>query len=210
MAITFYNRSNGTDTPEEPKYVGAVLDTFERNGYHDSYWFALVWDDESRTVKAIETGSTAYYGGAAVEVDATDIKRQYAQSFAAHSLGMWLIDNHTTAKVGSKVKSLTTRGKAKGVIGEVIRFEESKFQTAWEARYSPKMVAVVRVENEDSPHCGRNVMVDPKRLEVTEELTMDRRQAYMIQALRYVERKDVRTLFHPEHGSLVNPEKAFA
>ncbi len=210
MAVTFYNHSNGTDTPEEPKYVGAVLDTFERNGYHDSYWYAIVWDEESRTVKCVETGSTAYYGGAAVEVDATAIKIQFAQSYAAHSLGMWLIDNHKKATVGSKVKSLTTRGKAKGIHGEVIRFEESKFQTSWEARYSPKMVAVVRVENEDSPHCGRNVMVDPSRLEVTEELTMDRRQEYMIQAIRYVERKDMRTLFHPEFGSLVNPERAFA
>lgn len=39
------------------------LTSWEDNGYHDSYFYVSVWDDEARTVRAIETGSTAYSGG---------------------------------------------------------------------------------------------------------------------------------------------------
>lgn len=39
------------------------LTSWEDNGYHDSYFYISVWDDQKREVRAIETGSTAYAGG---------------------------------------------------------------------------------------------------------------------------------------------------
>ena len=32
----------GDNTPE---YVGCVMDTYERNGYNDSDWYAVCWDE---------------------------------------------------------------------------------------------------------------------------------------------------------------------
>ena len=40
-----------------------ALTEWEDNGYHDSYFYAAVWDTELRTVRAIQTGATAYAGG---------------------------------------------------------------------------------------------------------------------------------------------------
>lgn len=38
--------------------VGRVLRTGERNGYHDSDFYALYWDDETASVKMVEYAST--------------------------------------------------------------------------------------------------------------------------------------------------------
>lgn len=56
----------------EERWTGKVLDTFEENGYHDSYFYALVWDDELGATRKVEYGGTAswsYHNG--VTVDAT-------------------------------------------------------------------------------------------------------------------------------------------
>lgn len=70
---------------QEPEYVGCTLDTWEHNGYHDSYWYALVWDKESQELKQIEYDTTAAAGGGWAKIDATgevlrEVYRHYKKS----------------------------------------------------------------------------------------------------------------------------------
>jgi len=39
------------------------LQSFERNGYHDSYFFDVCYDDANDDIVSVEVGSTAYAGG---------------------------------------------------------------------------------------------------------------------------------------------------
>lgn len=56
---------------EKPCYHGCVLDTHEYNGYHDSYWYAVVWDETAGRIKEVEYATTAAGGGGWAEIDAT-------------------------------------------------------------------------------------------------------------------------------------------
>lgn len=59
-------------------HVGKVLQNREQNMYHDSYFYAVYWDEETGTPKSTEYASTAYGGGGSCTVDATDeIKEKY-------------------------------------------------------------------------------------------------------------------------------------
>jgi hypothetical protein len=40
-----------------------VVGNYEENGYHDSYFKAVLWDDEARKIEHVEIGATAYAGG---------------------------------------------------------------------------------------------------------------------------------------------------
>lgn len=52
-------------------YIGRVLTEYEKNGYNDSDFFAIVWDDETDTIKTIEYGSTRHGGSYGCDIDAT-------------------------------------------------------------------------------------------------------------------------------------------
>lgn len=79
--------------PSGPQYCfeyhqGRVVDTYEQNGYHDSYFQAVVYlEDEDRAIE-IEYASTAYGGGGAAYIDASpelrakydDYKRRQAEA----------------------------------------------------------------------------------------------------------------------------------
>ena len=52
-------------------YEGAVLEDRERNGYHDSDFYAVVWDEEKQTVRSFEYATTRFGGGGWCKVDAT-------------------------------------------------------------------------------------------------------------------------------------------
>lgn len=111
-------------------FVGAVLDKFERNGYDDSDFYALVWDDAYawgdglgcvRAVWYASTSSWTYHNG--VSVDATEEVKARAVAWLRP---LWLkvrIERaHVEAnrpRVGLTVRSLTTRGKNVGVTGVV-------------------------------------------------------------------------------------------
>lgn len=45
------------------QYEGRLITTYgEENGYHDSYWHALVWNDEKNAPENVTVGSTAFGG----------------------------------------------------------------------------------------------------------------------------------------------------
>ena len=53
------------------QYEGCVLSTYERNGYHDSDFYAVCWDEEKQAVVDVEYDTTRAGGGGYANIDAT-------------------------------------------------------------------------------------------------------------------------------------------
>ena len=63
-------------------FAGAVLDEYERNGYDDSDFYAVVWDEAEQRVKNIEYASTRWWTYAnGCTIDATEEVRAKAQAW---------------------------------------------------------------------------------------------------------------------------------
>jgi hypothetical protein len=192
----------------EETYVGCVLDEYEDNGYHDSYGYAIVWDDEKGVVTTVQTWSTAYYTTTGATVDATPETIKKAKAYAAKILFEQRIKDHKIVGTGKTVKSLTVRGKAKGVTGTVEQIKRDEYARAY-GDIVPK-VAVIKVTAPfDNPHYGRNLYVKPDRLEVIDELTEDVKIDYKQEAWLEAERSSVRSLFHPRYGALYRPSELY-
>lgn len=103
-------------------YEGKVVATRHENLGQDSHFYAYVW--ENGKIVEIEDGSTAYGGPrATAKVDATSDVVSLVSDMLVNDLRKALDGNHyadVAPKVGSRVKSLTTRGKAYGVVGEIV------------------------------------------------------------------------------------------
>lgn len=108
----------------EERWSGKVVDTFEENGYDDSDFIALVWDDEigaTRKVCYASTRSWTYHNG--VSVDATPevlekALRWYREAWIVKAIESAGADLRKPRR-GSVVRSITTRGPNVGVTGEV-------------------------------------------------------------------------------------------
>lgn len=185
----------------EETFVGAVLDEYEDNGYHDSYGYAIVWDAEKGTVHTESTWSTAYYSTTSATVDATPESIKAAKDYAAKILFENMVKDHKIVAPGKTVKSLTTRGKAKGITGEVIKFVPNKYVRSY-GDVQLKTAVVKVTAPYDNPHYGRTLYIDPDRLEVTDELTPEVENDYRQMAFLQAQRSDVRSLFHPRWGAL--------
>ena len=62
-------------------HEGAVLCTYERNGYHDSDFYAMVFDAAANEVRTIEYGTTrgwTYHNGATVDADEATVEAAVA------------------------------------------------------------------------------------------------------------------------------------
>ena len=70
------NSGRGCGDPQS-SYVGAVLETYERNGYDDSDFLAVVWDGEQVTTREYASTRGWTYHNAA-SVDATPQVREAA------------------------------------------------------------------------------------------------------------------------------------
>lgn len=61
----------------EPEFVGCTLDKFERNGYEDSDFYAVVWDEDSQKIAYVEYDTTRAPGCGYAKIDATgDVLRK--------------------------------------------------------------------------------------------------------------------------------------
>lgn len=133
MAI-IYRDSNGNE--ERREFVGAVLGTREQNLYHDSYFHAVVWDEERGEVRSVEYGATAYYSNTGVTVDAT---REVIGKAVAHRAAAYLADwerSHKDTVRNGYTARVTVKGETlEGVIAWV---GEDKPRTAWAARYGTR------------------------------------------------------------------------
>lgn len=143
MAVKFDN---------ETKYVGATLATFERNGYDDSDFLAIVWDAENGTTDVTLYDTTRFAGGGSATVDATeDVQCAARAHLAAKIAELNVADAYADAIVpvkGDEVRSLTTRGKNKGVVGIVKWIGDDKFNYNRYSATQPKVVGI-KVEGEE-------------------------------------------------------------
>jgi|SRR5690606_7499619 hypothetical protein len=181
-------------------YVGAVLAEYEDNGYHDSYGHAIVWDATTASVRTVATWSTAYYSLTAADTDATEETIMNAREYAAKILFQNKIKDHKIVGPGKTVRSLTTRGKAKGAVGIVLRFEDNRYARSY-GDYRPQ-VAVVRVTDPENVHYGRTLYIKPDRLEVTDALTPEVENDYRQQAWLESREETMIDLFHPRWGAV--------
>lgn len=106
------------------QFVGCVIDTFERNGYEDSDFYAVCWDEEQGRVVTIEYDTTRCPAGGTAEIDATeDVIRKvyhYYKKDATKTFDKY--DNIRIAKaisIGDEVVVVKGRKVAKGTIGKV-------------------------------------------------------------------------------------------
>jgi hypothetical protein len=96
--------------------------TYEHNGYHDSYFYSIIFDVATGKFGAVETGSTAYSGGCKVPAATTDIldaaRVRLVEIITDVNLAAARANRYAPTK-NAVVRSLTTRGKNVGVIGTV-------------------------------------------------------------------------------------------
>lgn len=144
------NSHKGCGDPEI-SYVGRVLYKYEKNGYDDSDFVAIVWDDETNDFKHIEYGSTrswTYHNHATVDADAATLLK--AEARLADLLFKRAVESHNaharTPDKGKTVKSLMTRGTKKDVTGEVRWYGEDRYKSSrWLTVYS----VGIKVEGND-------------------------------------------------------------
>lgn len=102
-----------------------VLGTFEDNGYHDSDFYAIVWDGCDVTVKII--GTTRGVMSYVPQRPATPAEDAEARSDVAPRLAEIFLkqeeERSREPHEGRLVRSLTTRGKNKGFTGTVRKVE---------------------------------------------------------------------------------------
>ena len=106
------------------QYVGCVIDTFERNGYQDSDFYAMCWDEEQGRVVTIEYDTTRCPAGGTAEIDATEdtIRKAYRYYKATAKALFDEIENERLAKKfskGDEVVVVKGRKVAKGTVGKV-------------------------------------------------------------------------------------------
>ena len=143
--------------------VGKVLTTFEQNLAYDSYFYAVYWNDRKNGLDLHQYASTAFgTHHSRVEVDATDEVWEDAYAWMADQWEPIVRAELSTVGIGRRVRSLTTRGKACGVTGEVIDLFEST------ARWNRgALTAVVKVDTPRPEHGRRGtVYVAANRLQV--------------------------------------------
>jgi hypothetical protein len=159
-------------------YEGCVLRLGEHNGYDDSDFYAMVWDEPTNSVKKITYATTrgwTYHNGA--KVDATEDNRAKAEAYEGTRLAALFADEIKAEKLaalkelktGVEVRSLTTRGKNKGVVGYV--------QKVIASSYGPGFVAGIQVEGEDKIR-----WIDTERVERT-DFPADERELHVALAL---------------------------
>lgn len=104
------------------EFEGAVLAKWERNGYDDSDFLALVWDGEKvRSVEYATTRGWTYYNGATV--DATDeVKTLAAEFLAAEGIRQYRradVEAAMDVAVGKRVRVMKGRKVAVGTEGTI-------------------------------------------------------------------------------------------
>lgn len=132
--------SHWTDLKE--KYEGAVISNFERNGYHDSDFYAIVYDAEVDRVRAVETGTTRFAASTApLPVDITDtnlVKARMAAEKQAYEALLWLAKKDARVIQPGKVVRFTRnfngRTQPKAQEGELLNVA-TVWEESWNGSY---------------------------------------------------------------------------
>lgn len=126
-------------TPLSPMYtvtrfVGATLAEYERNGYHDSDFYAIVYNAETDAIETIEYATTrAYCGPSSAHADATpDVIDRAAEVVRRQALATWHKMNnrqrYNLAK-GRLVEVVAGRKIKKGTRARVINVTHNPYAT---------------------------------------------------------------------------------
>ena len=102
-------------------YEGRVLKTGERNYYDDSDFYALVWDDETQSVKYVEYATTrgwTYHNGASVDASEDVVAKAVAWQTKVF-FDLMVRAEIDTLHLNDEIVSTTTRGKNKGLTGKI-------------------------------------------------------------------------------------------
>lgn len=120
---------NGKDYPckvvvKSVEYRGAVLETRERNGYDDSDFYALCWDEATQSVKSVEYATTRGPSPSSAIVDATpEVRAKAAAYYAAlayERLKAAAEEDSKKVKVDREVVNVRARKVPKGMKGRVV------------------------------------------------------------------------------------------
>ena len=106
------------------KLHGKVIRVFERNYYDDSDFIATIWNDETNRPENVLYATTRAYSYPCIAiVDATDeVLEKYKDYQASATLAWQEYEQKKQAyipKIGCLAKSLTKKGKAKGLQGTI-------------------------------------------------------------------------------------------
>lgn len=132
-------------------YIGAVLQTWEINGYDDSDFVAAVWDVSTGSVRTVEYASTrgwTYHNRARVDAtpESTEQARMWATERWVETLTARAEHEASMPTKGKLVRSSTTRGKNVGVSGRVMWYGEDSYRsTRWLTAYR----VGIKVEGEE-------------------------------------------------------------
>ena len=133
-------------------YKGLVLQTYEKNGYEDSDFFAIVWDEEKQGLYHVEYDTTRCGGNGTAEVDATaDVirkARKYVAKIQFKKISNELAQEALTPDKGKMVRIERGR-KYKGREGVIFWVGVNKFSS----RYNPKYNIGVRTNEGETFFC---------------------------------------------------------
>ncbi len=87
----------------EVRYTGCVLDKYEHNGYEDSDFYAICWDEERQKVVEVEYDTTRCGGSGYAEIDATEETLRSVYRFYKR-MGRCLFDGRTNEEQAKKVQ----------------------------------------------------------------------------------------------------------
>lgn len=125
----------------ETTHKGCVLDMYERNGYDDSDFYAIVWDEANQKIEHVQYATTrgwTYCNGASI--DATPEVIAKAEAYQRQlCLNKWHDDNKKQADMPYKGRMVrVTKGRKipVGTIGEVFWFGEDQYKAARRSRYN--------------------------------------------------------------------------
>lgn len=162
MAVVMAQRVNGEDIVVT-SYKGCVLATRERNGYDDSDFYAVVWDEEAQICRSVEYATTRFYTyGNYAEIDATPEAIAKAQvwlrKWAVMRLESEAANKARKPSIGKTVKVIKGRKLAIGTTGRIFWAQEQRSQYGtWHYgwRYGIELVDGSRTFVD-----GKNVEVD--------------------------------------------------
>lgn len=135
-----------TATIETPKakvhdYVrdfhGYVLGIDERNGYSDSDFYAIVWDEEQQCVRTIDDGTTRfaappkYHGPSATPEVWAKAAAWWAAKVGPKLAVKTLLGERVAIDIGSEVEVVKGRKIAKGTKGEVVWKGKDQFYRSY-------------------------------------------------------------------------------
>jgi hypothetical protein len=106
------------------EHEGLVLSTYEKNGYHDSDFYAVIWNPVKKTAESVMYATTSYgsYGNHAI-IDASPDLIKTAKEWQSREWAEHKAEGESKfsaiPKIGSLVQVKVTRGKNKSVNGKV-------------------------------------------------------------------------------------------